>query len=104
MNFDLEQELKQALRRKEPATGFAERVIGRAQGQQPAKRGWGRAAAIPLALAASLVVGSFSAYKYAEQRRAEDAKQQLMLALRITARSLGDVEQVAKQKLGETER
>ena len=84
MNFDqFESELRNNLRRKEPAKGFTERVIQRAQ----PKRQW-----VALAVAASLVAGTFGVVRYEETRKAEYAKEQLMLALHITAKTLDNVE------------
>ncbi len=97
MNSDFEQELKEAFKRKEPAKGFAERVLRQvapAQ-RQSVSRGWAS-----LAVAASLFVGAFGVVRYEEYRKgeqaaehaAEHAKDQLMLALRITAKTLDTVE------------
>jgi hypothetical protein len=102
MNFDelnFEEELKNALARKEPAKGFAERVIQQveppaARRPQPI-RGLRRWAA--LAVAASLTCGVFGVVRYEEYRKGERAKEQLMLALRITARSLGSVDRKLRE-------
>jgi len=88
MNFDFEQELKNALERKEPAKGFTERVMR--QVAPPPRRSMRGLAS--LAAAASLFVGMFGVVRYQEYRKGEQAKQQLMLALRITARTLDTVE------------
>ena len=90
MNFDFEQELKNALARKEPAKGFTERVLRQASAapRKPALRGWAAA----LAVAASLFAGMFGIVRYEEHRKGEQAKDQLMLALRITAKTLDTVE------------
>ena len=89
MNFDFEQELKSALTRKEPAKGFTERVLQ--QVAPPSRkrplRGWAS-----LAVAASLFAGMFGVVRYEEHRKGEQAKDQLMLALRITAKTLDTVE------------
>ena len=92
MNFDFEQELKRALERKEPAKGFAERVlrqveVAAAPRRKPVWRGWAS-----LAMAASLLVGVFGVVRYEEYRKGEHAKDQLMLAMRITAKTLDTVE------------
>ena len=97
-----EQQLKKALEPVEPPAGFAERVLARtAAGEQArAERGrsswWadlfaarglrlGLAGALCLALAASGAL-----YKREQERRVagEQAKEQLMLALRLTASKL----------------
>ena len=88
MNFDFERELKNALERKEPAKGFTERVLLQATpSRKPALRGWAS-----LAVAASLFAGMFGVMRYEEHRKGEQAKEQLMLALRITAKTLDTVE------------
>ena len=89
MNFDFEQELKSALERKEPAKGFAERVLSQVAppSRQRPLRGWAS-----LAVAASLFAGMFGVVRYEEHRKGEQAKEQLMLALRITAKTLDTVE------------
>ena len=87
MNFDFEEELRIALERTEPAKGFTERVL-RQVAPAPGKwRGW-----VPLAVAASLFVSVFGVARYEEHRKGEQAKEQLMLALRITAKTLDTVE------------
>jgi hypothetical protein len=86
MNFDFDQELSRALERKEPA----ERVVSGAGHRRP----WARQqrAAAALALAASLMVGVFGIVRYEEHRKGERAKDELMTALRITAKTLDTVE------------
>ena len=103
MNFDeldFEQELKNALTRKEPRTGFAERVIQHVE--QPSPRVVGPPVTrlrrwAPLAVAASLLCGTFGLVRYEEHRKGERAKEQLMLALRITARSLDNVDRKLRE-------
>ena len=91
MNF--EQELRNALQRKEPATGFAERVVRQAEPpRQMTLRRWA-----PLAVAASLIVGTFGVVRYEDYRKGEQAKDQLMLALRITAKTLDTVERKLRE-------
>lgn len=88
--------LKSTLRRREPPPGFADRVLSRLPESAPTRRPvayWPRL----LALAASLVVvtvGSVEAYRYQQGQR---AKQQLLLALEITAEKLD----VARNKVTE---
>ncbi|MCC6587446.1 MAG: hypothetical protein IT168_12190 [Bryobacterales bacterium] len=91
--------LKSTFRRREPPPGFADRVLSRLPSPAPrrsAPQHWPRL----LALAASLVVvtvGSVEAYRY---RQGQRAKQQLMLALEITAEKLD----VARNKVTELNR
>ena len=91
--------LKSTLRRREPPAGFADRVLSRlpepAARRRPVQH-WPRL----LALAASLAVvtvGSVEVYRYQQGQR---AKQQLMLALEITAEKLD----VARNKVTELNR
>jgi hypothetical protein len=83
--MNLDEELKRALQRKEPPPGFRERVL--AATKQRSRYSWR-----PLAAAAllTLVVGGTTA-RYIEQRReGERAKEQVLLALRITSQKLRD--------------
>ncbi len=94
---DLEKQLRSALRRCDPPPGFAERVMAHLDGdrdsqRKPASWKWWlklRWAAIP-ALAAILVFGFwFRGYEQRQQEKeALAAKQQVMLALRITGSKL----------------
>jgi hypothetical protein len=92
---DLEKQLRSALRRCDPPAGFAERVMARVDRDSQRKTAsWNwwlklRWAAIP-ALAAILVFGFwFRGYEQRQQEKeALAAKQQIMLALRITGSKL----------------
>ena len=105
----LEDELKKALRRVEPPAGFADRVLARAAtagtretnvvrdgGLGVSGMGglrWAAACAMCIALAASGVL-----YEHdLQRRRGEEAKDKLMLALRITGTKL----QIAQESLKE---
>jgi hypothetical protein len=84
----LEQELQQALSRKEPPDGFAERV------DVAASRPWAGREAYPtrwLAIAASVVVLIGGAMTY-RHHQGEVAKQQVMTAMRITAVKLNHIQ------------
>ena len=77
----LEQELKVALARKDPSPDFAARVAARARrGRVLAIRRW-------MAAAAAVVVLTGGGLEYREYRGRE-AKEQVMLAMRITAGKL----------------
>jgi hypothetical protein len=109
----LEDELKKALERVEPPAGFAERVLlraARAKDEKPvhswrwlglfglglAGAGglrWAAACALCVVLAASGVIYE----RDIQRRRGEEAKDQVMLALRITGSKL----QIAEQSLKE---
>jgi len=89
MNDDLELQLRTALARKQPPPGFEARTVARTR--RTPVRTW-----VSLALAATLLVTFAAAgiHRVREQRRAEEAKQQLMLALQITSEKLAVVEKV----------
>lgn len=81
----LEEDLRRALRRESPAPGFASRVmqrIEREETQRP-KRQWWRTVAASLTLTA--LVGAGAAYQDHQRRvrEGEQAKEQVLLALRI---------------------
>jgi hypothetical protein len=81
---EFEDLLRRELRRREPPAGFAERVLARLPEKKPAQHRWKPL----LALAASLAVatvGVAAGYRY---HQAREAKQQLLLALEITAAKL----------------
>lgn len=84
MSEDFEDQLREALGRRDPAPGFAERVIARAN---PPRRHLARQTWAVAAIAAMLVVAFFVNQEY-QQRRAEDASRQAMLALSITSEKL----------------
>lgn len=103
----LEEELKKALRQVEPPTGFAERVLARVASAKEKKKArrlwvlewmeastwrWAAACVLCVVLATSGIL-----YRGERQRKGEEAKEQLMLALRITSSKL----QIAAQSIRE---
>lgn len=83
--MNLEQELKLAFRRKEPPPGFRDRVL--AATRRPQRHPYRSLAAAALL---TLLIGGTTA-RYIEQRReGERAKEQVLLALRITSHKLRD--------------
>jgi hypothetical protein len=79
---EFEDQLRQALRRREPPDGFARRVAGKAAAsRRPAAAKW-----LGAAIAASLLllVGGMQYQRY----RGERAKEQLMMAVEITAEKI----------------
>jgi hypothetical protein len=91
---NLEDELRNALRRKQPSEGFAERVIKKAA-EEPrgswfeafTKRGLSYAVVGAVCLV-MVVIGIRYRQAYEEHAQGEEAKAQLMQALRITADKL----------------
>lgn len=82
----LEDELKNALSRKEPGEGFDERVLAAARRRNVVAmpRRWMAAAAAVIVLA-----GAGEAYRW---HRGQEAKEQVMLAMRITGNKLNLVQ------------
>lgn len=104
----LEENLKQALKRVDPPAGFADRVLARAAEAEREKRArpkfwsgffgmgglrWAAACALCIVLALSGTLYE----RDMQRRRGEAAKEQLMLALRITGSKL----QIAQRSLRE---
>lgn len=104
---DLDRQLKQALRRCEPLEGFADRVLAQLAKEQPerARGQWPqKILQFPMlrwAIAAIVVIGFGIGIAYrahetqVEHARALAAKEQVMVALRITGSKL----RIAKQKV-----
>lgn len=87
-----ERDLREALRRREPRPGFAEDVLARArQAKEPQHWSWRWLAVAAVML---VMIGGFVVMRE-QQRRAEGekAKQQLMVALRITGTKLRSVQE-----------
>ncbi len=95
----MDEELREALGRRSPAEGFADRVMERvrregsvAEIRGPAARpvhSWWRAAAIAATILVLFGVGTMRYEKQRREReRAEAAKDQLFTALRLTAGKL----------------
>ncbi len=100
----LEEELKSALRREEPPEGFSDRVLARVAGherQRQRSRRWFAMPVLRWAAAAVIIIaagGGFEYHKQVQERReGERAKQQVMLALRITSEKLQQVQWKVRQ-------
>ena len=102
---EMDEQLKQALRRCDPREGFADRVLARLAEQRtetPARKGswslwpplrWVMAIAVLVLLVGGIAYNVHE--RRNEEREARAAKQQVMLALRITGSKL----RIAKQKV-----
>ena len=86
----LDDELRYALRRKEPPEGFADRVMARVPVTMPVRRPSMVVRWVAAAAACLMVVAG--AGRYQEYRRGMEAKQQLLQALQITQAKLELVE------------
>ena len=78
---DFEGELRSALRREEPPSRFAARVMARTGAQAPRRKGW-----LTAAIAACLLL-SMGGFEY-RQYQGRKAKQELLLALEIASGKL----------------
>jgi hypothetical protein len=92
---EFEDQLREALQRREPPEGFAERVIARV----PQRRAtvwtmhWRSIAAIAAVLVVTFSAGLFEWHRQVERaERAEAANRQLMYALRLAAEKLDHVQ------------
>ncbi len=91
--MDIDRELHRALARKAAPDGFEGRVMARlGRPRRPAR--W----ALPVALAASLLVGIFSFQQY-ERARAGQARRDLERALGIASSKIELVENKAREAL-----
>lgn len=91
---NFEDRLRATLQRRPAPEGFAERVLARTAPLPARARSW----RIPVSIAAAVLIsfGAIGAWKQheEEQRRAEAAKRQLLLALEITSQKLAVVHHV----------
>jgi len=81
--MDIESDLKRALRRESPPAGVAQRVIARIDAPLPRRAPWWRAVAAGLLL--TVLGGGWLEHKEIERRAGEHARDEVMLALRITS-------------------
>jgi hypothetical protein len=84
---DLEVQLREALRRKEPPEGFADRVMDRIPSGRP-RAGWRRNWMAIAAAACLAVVGGTGYEQHRRYAEGERAKQELIYALTVASGSL----------------
>ena len=93
---ELERALKAALRREPAPKGFSDRILRRANSRSRTAVSWWRAPAMRWALASAVVASSIAGVvsehilrqRRLEQVRGEQARQQVLTALRITGTKL----------------
>ena len=87
----LEDELRSALGREDPPPGFAARVLAKADSRRSRRRWW------TAAIAAGLTIAGGIGFEHERRVRTqgEEARRQVMLALRITTNKL----QFVKEKI-----
>lgn len=86
MNFD--DQLREALRRPEPPAGFAERVLARLGEAQQVRREGAPSRRRALSAAAAVLIlalGGWGSYRLEQNRRAEQAAEDAIVALRIAS-------------------
>jgi len=94
---ELEDLLRDALQRREPPPGFAERVMARVPRRRPVFVWWRQMAAIAALLAVTVSSAMYERHREVQRQRAEAASRQLIYALRLTAARLERVQyRVAK--------
>ncbi len=108
----LEEDLRNALRREPPPVGFEARLMARLAAEPEPQSAWARAwetisawlrapvfarAALAGALCLLVVCGVNYEHQRVERVRGEAAKQQLLLALRVTGSSLRGVQESLRQ-------
>jgi hypothetical protein len=92
--MSFESELRDSLRRKEPPPDFTANVmkaIGAPASRRPVRRRL--AGALGLAAALALILSTFTIHYVEQRREGERAKEQLMLAMRLTSKKLHETQQ-----------
>ncbi len=98
--FDLEDQLRQALQPKRAPAGFASKVMARTRAKQPWHQNWN--GAITLAMVAGLVMAVVIPVTLASRRqedRAIEARNQLITALGITKIQIRQVNEKISQRI-----
>jgi hypothetical protein len=97
---DFERMLRESMQRREAPLGLKQRVVARARPRRRSEqRPWWKVhlvQRIAASLVLAAVVGGFAVYQQEEkraeeQRKGEQAKEQVMTAFRITSKTLGRV-------------
>lgn len=103
---EFQQMLRDALRARAAPSGFAERVMARAH-SQPRRRGLAQFPSSLRAIAAvvllSIAVGGYFVHQHQRRIAGERARQQVLLALRITSTTLQDVRNRINRTGGQTQ-
>jgi hypothetical protein len=98
--MDIERELRDALKREKPSAGFTQRVMNQcatAPVRVQPRRMW---RALAAAAVLSAIVGGWTVRAVAERRAGERARDEVLIALRITSDKLQDARSHVRE-LGE---
>ena len=87
----LEHALRESLKHKDPPANFADKVLARAEASEQHVRTWRWMAVAALVL--FMVGGGYLVQEYRRQIQAEQSKEQLLTALRITESKMRRVEE-----------
>lgn len=92
---EFERKLRLAMRRREAPLGLQSRVLARARERRRAQSGrWWMLQRIAASAVLAAIFGGVAVYRQVEERRkGEQARAQVMTALRITSRTLDKVNQ-----------
>jgi uncharacterized protein HemX len=89
---DFDRQLREALQRREPPRDLTRSVMARIEPPRQMTWRW-----VPAVAIAAMLVLSVGVYRWEQYRKGQQAKQQVMLALRVTAQKLA----VAERKVNE---
>ena len=96
--MSLEDDLKRAMRRVPAPEGFAERVLSRVhEPRREPRRSWWRAVAATLLLGS--ILAGWGVRETVRRREGERAKEQVLLALRITGAQLARAQREARDHM-----
>ena len=95
--MDLETELRSALRAQRPRPGLAQRVLATDQHWQEKRGGYSARRAMAAAALLTLVLGTWTAREVVQRREGERAREEVLLALRITGEKLRDAKEHVHQ-------
>lgn len=90
---EFERKLRVGMRHREAPLGMKQRVLARARERRHAQRGrWWMVQRIAASAVLAALLGGFAVYRQVEERRkGEEAREQVMTALRITSKTLDRV-------------
>ena len=95
--MDLEKELRQALKYQRPKPGLAQRVLAADQHWQEKRGGYSARRALAAAALLTLILGTWTARGVIHRRQGERAREEVLLALRITGEKLNEAKQHVHQ-------